>query len=88
MRDFVLSVNPILCDGHGLCAELFPEAVELDEWGYPIIKPGPLPGSLETHARRAVAACPVLALRLERSETGRRSRLAATPRTGLLDDEP
>ena len=88
VSELVLRVNPILCDGHGLCAELFPERIELDEWGYPIIKPEPLPGSLEPHARRAVAACPVLALRLERSETGRRSRLAATPRTGLLDDEP
>lgn len=81
MRDLVLRVNPILCDGHGLCAELVPEAIELDEWGYPMIKPGPLPGSLEPHARRAVAACPVLALRLERSETGRLDRAVATPRT-------
>jgi ferredoxin len=66
MSDFVLRVNPILCDAHGLCAELLPERIELDEWGYPIIEPAPLPRSLEQHARRAVAACPVLALRLER----------------------
>ena len=66
MSDLVLRVNPILCDGHGLCAELLPEAIELDEWGYPIIEQAPLPRSLEAHARRAVAACPVLALRLER----------------------
>jgi len=81
VKDFVLRVNPILCDAHGLCAELVPEAIELDEWGYPIIAADPLPGSLEAHARRAVAACPVLALRLERSKTGRRGRVAATPRT-------
>ena len=66
MSDLVVRVNPILCDGHGLCAELLPETVELDEWGYPIIESAPLPSSLEPHARRAVAACPVLALRLER----------------------
>jgi ferredoxin len=30
-------VNPITCVGHGLCAELFPDGSELDEWGYPII---------------------------------------------------
>jgi ferredoxin len=66
MSDLVVRVNPILCDGHGLCAELLPEAIELDEWGYPIIGSAPLPRSLEQHARRAVAACPVLALRLER----------------------
>ena len=88
MKELALRVNPILCDGHGLCAELFPEAIELDEWGYPVLRPGPLPSSFETHARRAVAACPVLALRLERRETGRRGRTAAAPRAGLLDDEP
>jgi ferredoxin len=66
MSDLVLRVNPILCDGHGLCAELLPEAIELDEWGFPIIEATPLARSLELHARRAVAACPVLALRLER----------------------
>jgi ferredoxin len=65
MSDLFLRVNPILCDGHGLCAELLPEAIELDEWGFPIIE-APLARSLELHARRAVAACPVLALRLER----------------------
>ena len=67
MSDFVLRVNPIVCDGHGLCAELFPERIELDEWGYPIIDETPIPRSLEAHARRAADACPVLALRLERA---------------------
>ena len=66
MSDLVLRVNPILCDGHGLCAELLPERIELDEWGYPIFAAAAMPRSLEPHARRAVAACPVLALRLER----------------------
>jgi ferredoxin len=31
--DLTLRVNPIECDAHGLCAELFPERVALDEWG-------------------------------------------------------
>jgi ferredoxin len=66
MSDLVLRVNPIVCDGHGLCAELVPERIELDEWGYPIVDESAVPRSLELHARRAVAACPVLALRLER----------------------
>lgn len=60
-----LRVNPIACDGHGLCAELFPERVSLDDWGYPMVDASPIPRSLEQHARRAVDACPVLALRLE-----------------------
>ncbi len=59
-----LQVNPIACDGRGLCAELLPELVRLDDWGYPIITPGAVPPELEAHARRAVDACPLLALSL------------------------
>ena len=58
-----LRVDPIVCEGHGLCAELFPERIQLDDWGYPIIDSEPIPRALAGHARRAVAACPVLALR-------------------------
>ena len=61
-----IRVNPIECDAHGLCAELLPEWIHLDEWGYPVIDPRPLPRGLEAHARRAADACPVLALLLER----------------------
>jgi ferredoxin len=62
-----LQIDRIRCDGHGLCAELLPELINLDEWGYPIIKGGTVPTSLAEHARRAVDACPVLALRLART---------------------
>ena len=51
------------CDGHGLCAELLPELVGLDDWGYPLVAKD-VPADLETHVRRAVSACPALALRL------------------------
>ena len=57
-------VDPIVCEGHGICAELFPERMRLDDWGYPIIDGQDIPRALVGHARRAVAACPVLALRL------------------------
>jgi ferredoxin len=57
-----IRVNPIECDGHGICAELFPERVRLDDWGYPILDPTPIPRELMDHARRAVTACPKLAL--------------------------
>jgi ferredoxin len=69
-----LRVDPIACEGHGLCAELFPERVRLDDWGYPIVDPEPIPAALEGHARRAVAVCPMLALRLQRAQalSGRR----------------
>jgi ferredoxin len=63
-----LALNPIACDGHGICAELLPEMIKLDDWGYPIIDPTPVPPGLEGLARRAVAACPTLALRLRRLE--------------------
>ena len=58
-----LEVNPITCLGHGICAELFPERIRLDPWGYPVIDPTPIPHRLESHARRAMANCPTLALR-------------------------
>lgn len=65
MTDLV-RVNPIACEGHGLCAELFPEWIGLDDWGYPIIDSRPVPKELSEHARRAVDACPTLALMLTR----------------------
>jgi ferredoxin len=60
-----LRVNPIACKAHGLCAELLPEWITLDDWGYPIIRPGPVPQHLRKDALRAVRACPRLALALE-----------------------
>ena len=65
-----LRVDPIACDAHGLCAELLPELVELDEWGYPVVPGGPVPTHLLAHARRAVSACPTLALLLVDVERG------------------
>jgi ferredoxin len=63
-----LRVNPIACEAHGLCAELLPELIRLDDWGYPIIDVPLVPDDLEALARRAVDACPTLALLLERVE--------------------
>jgi ferredoxin len=66
MSGFRLKLDPITCDGHGVCAELFPEQIALDDWGYPIIDRVAIPRQLMAHARRAIEACPVLALSLER----------------------
>jgi ferredoxin len=66
-RRLRLRVDPIACTGHGLCAELFPEAVALDDWGYPLLAAEVSRGHL-AHARRAVKACPTLALRLIESD--------------------
>ena len=60
-----LRVNPIMCQGHGLCAELLPELIRLDDWGYPIIETAEVPAELLGLARRAADACPTLALLLE-----------------------
>ena len=65
-----LVIDPIACEAHGLCAELLPERISLDEWGYPLLDEQPLPRDLLDHARRAASACPTLALRL-RSGRGR-----------------
>jgi ferredoxin len=62
-----LTIDRIKCDGHGLCAELLPEIIRLDDWGYPIISSGPIPERLAPIAQRAVATCPVLALALRRT---------------------
>ena len=62
--DVEIWIDRTRCDGHALCAELLPELIRLDDWGYPIISSGPVPGPLLDHARRAVAACPMLALAL------------------------
>jgi ferredoxin len=59
-----LRVDPIACSGHGLCAELLPELVTLDEWGYPLVDGRPVPARLARQARRAVTDCPALALLL------------------------
>lgn len=66
-----LHVNPIACTGHGMCAELLPEMISLDPWGYPILTPqdGRVPRRLAEHARRAMGACPTLALLAETGES-------------------
>jgi ferredoxin len=64
-----LRVDPIACTGHGLCAELLPELIALDRWGYPILADQPVPANLAGRARRAVTDCPVLALRLARVDS-------------------
>jgi ferredoxin len=65
---FTLIVDPIACDGTGVCAEIVPEWVELDPWGYPIIDPNPVPSHLLDYAHRAVTSCPRLALSLVRKQ--------------------
>jgi ferredoxin len=66
-----LRVNPITCKAHGLCAELLPEMITLDDWGYPIVDGSPVAPELLEHAQRAAAACPTLALLIQRRQPRR-----------------
>ena len=66
VSDRFLNVDPTRCVGHGLCAEIMPEAVSLDDWGFPIIRSEPLPRWLLRQGARARTACPALALSLDR----------------------
>jgi ferredoxin len=59
-----LIVDPVECDGHGVCAEVFPERIERDPWGYPVIDSSDISPMLEEHATRAVRTCPRQALHL------------------------
>jgi ferredoxin len=70
-----LRVDWIACEAHGMCAELLPERIALDEWGYPLLDGEPIPPELEDHARRAAEACPTFALKLEQiAVTAERAR--------------
>ena len=67
-----LRVNPILCEAHGVCAEMLPELIRLDRWGYPVLASAAVPPDLEPLARRTVSCCPRLALLLENIDPERR----------------
>lgn len=51
------------CDGHGLCSALLPEAITLDDWGYPVLDQAALGREPDSALNRAVSCCPALALR-------------------------
>ena len=59
-----LIVDPIACDGRGLCAELLPGLITLDDWGFPVISVSDVPAGLAGEVAAVVRLCPRLALRL------------------------
>ena len=69
-----LKVNPIACEAHGMCAEVLPERITLDDWGYPIIDEQPLTPELIGLAKRASDACPTFALLVKRHVAPERER--------------
>ena len=72
-KQFELAIDRIRCDGRGLCAEILPELIHLDDWGYPIVAAGPIPDHLLPLAQRTVEDCPVLAIALRRKEPRERA---------------
>jgi len=63
--DQMLAVDMVKCDGHGICAWLFPDRVGLDDWGYAWVDSAPLQTPSQRRAvRAAVRACPRRALTL------------------------
>jgi len=58
-----LRVDWPACQARGLCFELLPEVIELDDWGYPVVT-GEVTPELIGAARAAVRGCPRMALRL------------------------
>jgi ferredoxin len=65
-----------------LCAELLPELVALDRWGYPLLADQQVPASLMRRASRAVTDCPALALRLTTAEDAIRNETPQRESTG------
>jgi NADH:ubiquinone oxidoreductase subunit F (NADH-binding)/ferredoxin len=74
-----LQVDWTRCQGHGLCAKIAPEMVQLDSQGYPMFLDMPVPFWLEREAAQAVEMCPALALRLAAGD----SRVSEIPRPAI-----
>jgi ferredoxin len=75
-----IAIDPSACDGFGYCAEIVPEAIALDEWGFPFLVAGEVSDRLLGAARQAARSCPRRALTLVPLGvhlTARRSRVQA-----------
>jgi ferredoxin len=68
MSTFRITIDPAACDAYGYCAELLPEEITLDEWGYPIVENQHLPAESVASAKRAVRDCPRRAITLSKTK--------------------
>ena len=59
-----LRVDWPACKANGVCADVLPELVRLDEWGFPLVAVRPVPEAMTRQAETAVSRCPTQALRL------------------------
>jgi ferredoxin len=62
-----LRVDPVACEGVGICAHIAPQLITVDSWGYPIVSAQPLDARTRRQAQAAFAACPRRALFLDAS---------------------
>lgn len=65
VRPSRLILNPLLCQGHGICTLMAADLLALDSWGYPAVLVEVINGKELFAAQRAVRSCPVGALHLE-----------------------
>jgi len=77
-----LTVDWTHCRGHGLCAHIVPELVQLDRQGFPLMLDTPIPPWLERAAQQAVGMCPGLALRLSPADPAGAAGQAGRGRAG------
>jgi len=57
-----LRVDPVACDGVGICSHLAADLVTVDSWGFPVVSAESLDARTRRQAKAAVAACPRRAL--------------------------
>ena len=79
-------IDPVACDAYGYCAELLPESITVDEWGYPIVDGKPLPPELVDAARRAAGLPP--ARHHAAGTQGRHLRLRVASQWPMATDRP
>ncbi|GGU17789.1 ferredoxin [Lentzea flava] len=61
-----VGVDPSICEAHGVCMSILPEVFDLDDEEVLQIRDGELAEGEVERAERAVASCPMGALRLSR----------------------
>jgi ferredoxin len=74
-----LQVDWIACDAFGMCHDLAPDLIALDDWGYPILPPPAVLTDRAADVQRIVDCCPARALRLVQRDA-RRNRTTADRR--------
>lgn len=62
-RPVRLRVDPVACDGVGICLHLAPDLVRADSWGFPVVSDAAV--TRRRAAEAAVTGCPRKALYLE-----------------------